>query len=506
MSRTHVSTLLLLGLLTACPAAGAALLPAKADSVASLVLEQNRAIEVYLPEESAKDPKQRFETLYVLDGDWNAKIVIDVVAFMRQLGMLPPVIIVSVPNYFDAKGVNSRDHDLTPSALPNEPRSGGAAMFLKFLRTELLPYVDQHYPTNGVHLIHGHSYGGLFLMYVLANDAQLFDGYLALDPAMRWDNQTVNAALGASLGRVPPSGKAIYIAGRSGAGSKEMALDGLEAAFRDHASPSLHWTLTLYDDETHDSLKLKATYDGLKYLFDGYTQDPVEIAPSDGIVVKGQPIRLLVTARRVHLHYTTDGSAPTATSPGDSDGAITIDNPDKLRLAVLSNRGVFDRVVPMQLRAGVPLTPRATGRGDEADSNWRYSVYSASAWPHLGTTKPTFQGSATDEVSLGRFGESALAVSVHRRLRVLEDGYYVFAVDSDRARLGLDGATLISNNGELGHRTITYLAPLHRGVYSLSVDLLRANAGSQVHVVVIQCNEHEPNWWTPKPWLELNGK
>jgi predicted alpha/beta superfamily hydrolase len=506
MSRTHISALLLLALLTACPPVGAALLPAKSDSVESLVLGQHRAIELYLPEESVKDPKQRFETLYVLDGDWNAKIVTDVVAFMRQLGMLPPVIVVSVPNYFDAKGVNSRDHDLTPSALPDEPRSGGAAMFLRFLRTELLPYVDQHYPTNGIHLIHGHSYGGLFLMYVLSNDPRLFDGYLALDPAMRWDNQAVNVALGASLAQVPPSGKAIYIAGRSGAGIKDMALDGLEAAFRDHAPPWLHWTLTFYDDETHDSLKLKATYDGLKYLYGGYTQDPVGIAPSDGIVVKGDPIRLVVLGRRVHLHYTTDGSVPTGTSPEDSDGAITVDNPDKLRLAVVSNRGVFDRAIPVQLRAGVPLTPRATASGAEADSNWRYSVYSASAWPHPGTTKATFQGNATDELSLGRFGESALVVSVHRRLRVLEDGYYVFAVDADRARLGLDGATLINNNGDLGHRTVTYLAPLHRGVYSLSVDLLRANAGSQVHVAVIQCNEKEPNWWTQKPWLELNGK
>jgi predicted alpha/beta superfamily hydrolase len=506
MSRTHLSAVLLLGLLTACPIARSALLPAKSDSVESSVLDQRRAIEVYLPEESAKDPKQRFETLYVLDGDWNAKIVIDVVAFMRQLGMLPPVIVVSVPNYFDAKGVNSRDRDLTPSALSNEPRSGGAATFLRFLRTELLPYVEQRYPANGVRLIHGHSYGGLFLMYVLSNDPQLFDGYLVLDPAMWWDNQSVNAALGTSLGRVPPSGRAIYIAGRSGFGIKDMALDGLDAAFRAHAPPSLHWTLTLYDDETHDSLKLRATYDGLKYLYGGYTQDRLDTAPSDGIVVKGHPIRLVVFGARVHLHYTTDGSVPTGASPGDSDGAITTDNPDEIRLAVLSNRGVFDRVIPVQLRAGVPLAPRATGKGAEADSNWRYSVYSASAWPHLGTTKPTFQGSVTDELSLDRFGEAALVVSVHRRLRVLEDGYYVFAVDANRARLGLDGATLISDNGDLGHRTVTYLAPLRRGVYSLSVDLLKADAGSRVRVLVIQCNEKEPNWWTQKPWLELSGK
>ena len=124
-------------------------LPAKADSFHSEVLGQQRAIEVYLPQESAKDATQRYETIYVLDGDWNTKIVVDVVTFMRQVGIMPSVIVVSVPNFFDDKGINSRDHDLTPTVVADQPRSGGSAAFLSFLKTELIPYINQHYPANG---------------------------------------------------------------------------------------------------------------------------------------------------------------------------------------------------------------------------------------------------------------------------------------------------------------------------------------------------------------------
>ena len=100
----------------AAPAFADPLLPPRVDSLHSNVLHQQRAIEVYLPEESKDDRTARFETLYVLDGDWNARIVTDVVSFLRQVGFMPPVIVVSVPNFIDGEGTNSRDHDLTPTS------------------------------------------------------------------------------------------------------------------------------------------------------------------------------------------------------------------------------------------------------------------------------------------------------------------------------------------------------------------------------------------------------
>ncbi len=111
----------------------AQLLPAKADLVLRERASGKSAIEVHLAAGIEKDAKQRYETIYVLDGDWNTHIVVDVASFMRQVGALPPLIVVSVPNFFDEKGVNSRDHD--PDAdgrRVTSRRSGGAAAFLFF--------------------------------------------------------------------------------------------------------------------------------------------------------------------------------------------------------------------------------------------------------------------------------------------------------------------------------------------------------------------------------------
>jgi predicted alpha/beta superfamily hydrolase len=100
-------------LLPTIACADPAFLDAKSDAIDSPLLQQKRQIEVYLPSESAKEPGGRYETLYVLDGDWNTRLVVQIVEFMRQVGAMPPIIVVSVPNFFDAHGINSGDHDFT---------------------------------------------------------------------------------------------------------------------------------------------------------------------------------------------------------------------------------------------------------------------------------------------------------------------------------------------------------------------------------------------------------
>jgi hypothetical protein len=71
---------LVFALMPAVPATAERLLSPYADSLYSNVLHQQRAIEVRLPEGSKDDDFARCETLYVFDGDWSAKIVVDVVS------------------------------------------------------------------------------------------------------------------------------------------------------------------------------------------------------------------------------------------------------------------------------------------------------------------------------------------------------------------------------------------------------------------------------------------
>jgi len=507
--RTQNRVALICALLGCGSYAQAEFAPPKTESIASQILHQNRTIEVYLPVESTKEPGARYETLYVLDGDWNTKLVIEIVDFMRQLGMLPPIVVVSVPNYFDSHGVNSRDRDLTPSPVKDEPRSGGAPDFLAFLANELVPFVDRHYPTNGTHLVHGHSYGGLFLMYVLEHEPQLFDAYLVLDPAMWWDQNAFKAGLRDRLASMPTRGKALYIAGRAGAGARDMGLDDLEPLLRAALPASLQWRMKLYEDETHDSLKLKATYDALKFAYGGYSQDPVELAPAGGIVLAGHPVPLAVFGSRLDIHYTTDGSEPTRESPRYEAGPILVSDPARTRVKLISTRGVFDRELAVNLKFGAALPPARGLRPGKAGDDWHYALYPSGAWPDLEAqrrVKPLREGTAARNLSLSDLGRERVTGRLVRNLSIPSDGYYIFGMRASRARLRLGGTQLISNDGPDDQRMHSDIVPLRRGIYPLSIDFESATGNPSLYVAVVRCTDDRPQWWTQHPWIELSAR
>ena len=487
----HIRILMSCVFLFAWTGAQAQLLTAKPDSVYSNILKQNRPVEVYLPKEFEKDATQHYETLYVLDGDWNAKIVVDIVSFMRQVLFIPPVIVVGVPNVIDEHG-NTRDHDFTPTVVADRQHSGGAADFLSFLKTELVPYIDQHYPTNQVHLVHGHSFGGLFLMYALLNEPALFDGYLILDPAMWWDKHALDAVIDQKLPDMPMKGKAIYIAARSRYAFEGMGMSTIEPIFQHKASPDLHWQITAYPDESHDSLKLKGTYDALKFAYQGYSAGTIDIFPTGGIVIKGKPVFLMAGGdayRFLDLHYTTDGSEPTAASPR-VDGALAISDPERTQLKLLSNRGVFDRALPHGLSSGTVLSPSRTANG-RTDA-WRIAFYPVEAWTNFKHTKAFKTVDTEKEIDFPGAGRDAFAVTVERSLEIPVEGYYVFGVQSsNKVRLSVAGRPLIDSDG--GQRA--YIVPLRRGAYQVRLEYQHATKASDVNLLVFQCKDGEPECW-----------
>jgi predicted alpha/beta superfamily hydrolase len=52
--------------------------------------------------------------------------------------------------------------------------SGEGHKFLGFLTTELIPYTNKSYPSNGINTLWGHSLGGMFTMYALLTEPAVF--------------------------------------------------------------------------------------------------------------------------------------------------------------------------------------------------------------------------------------------------------------------------------------------------------------------------------------------
>ncbi len=70
--------------------------------------------------------------------------------------------------------------------------AGGADNFLKFVKNELFPVINQNYKTNQDSIaIMGLSLGGMLGTYILFKQPELFKGYIIIAPSLGWNNNSI---------------------------------------------------------------------------------------------------------------------------------------------------------------------------------------------------------------------------------------------------------------------------------------------------------------------------
>lgn len=78
---------------------------------------------------------------------------------------------------------------MTPTIGKDVRGSGDAAKFLAFLKKDVIPFVEKNYSTDPAkRVLLGNSYGGLFTLYAMFIEPELFMGYMAGSPAVSYDN------------------------------------------------------------------------------------------------------------------------------------------------------------------------------------------------------------------------------------------------------------------------------------------------------------------------------
>jgi predicted alpha/beta superfamily hydrolase len=274
------------------------------------------------------------------DGEWVSELFPFIHNFARHENYVPPVIIVVIPNtYID--NANQRDRDFLPVHVDDNAISGGADNFLSFLKHELIPYIDKTYPTNGISTLYGHSYGGLFAGYALITEPQLFTSYLATDPPFGWNNDYVIKLAAEKLENLPPD-KILWIAGIEST-YRNMGIDRMDSVLKLKAPESLKWKIGLFPNEKHNSVRLKAMYDGIKFSYSGYPGNPPEFHPMNGILLKEKPITIYLTNQYTEVRYSINGSEPDKTYP-EADQQITVTGPAQLVMKSLSASGRYDPI------------------------------------------------------------------------------------------------------------------------------------------------------------------
>ncbi len=153
-------------------------------SLSSSIANQDYQISIGFPP-TYQDSIERYPVLYLLDSNVIFGAAVELARLLMWGEHLPEFIIVGIGyqiQHYKDWG-RRRDLDMTPTKLEDNPGTGGAAEFLGFLETELIPYIDTNYRTNPADRgIIGHSSGGFFVLYALLHSPDLFQRYCAGSP------------------------------------------------------------------------------------------------------------------------------------------------------------------------------------------------------------------------------------------------------------------------------------------------------------------------------------
>ncbi|MDQ1772775.1 tetratricopeptide repeat protein [Labilibaculum sp. A4] len=252
------------------------------DSIYSAILKENRPIWISIPR-SAEDSQKKFPVLYVLDGRAH---FYSTVGMLHQLSVsngntiLPEMIVVAIPNV-------NRIRDLTPSQVSYLPNSGGAENFSDFLEKELVPYIDEKYPTTPYRTLIGHSWGGLFVLNTLIHHSEFFDNYVTIDPSIKWDHMNFFKEASQILKNERFDRKSLYLAVANrlpkGLDLSSVVNDTLKSSehmrtilqFNQICSKSsgLNFDWRFYPNDNHNGVPFIAIYDALRSLFEWYNFD-----------------------------------------------------------------------------------------------------------------------------------------------------------------------------------------------------------------------------------------
>ena len=468
-------------------------LPEISDSIYSNTLKEQRLIKIRMPEQYKPGSDKKYEVIYMIDGEWNMELYSFIFNFTKGENFVPPVIFVAIPNTY-INGANMRDRDFLPQKVADNKLAGGADNMIGFLKNELIPYIDKKYPTNGDNSLFGHSYGGLFTMYVLLTNPQLFNTYYCSDPSFWWNNNFMNKLALKTFESTTELDKTLWINGIEST-YKGMGIQTMDSILKLKAPKKLNWKMAAFPNETHNSVRFKGIYDGIKFAYSGYTNSKIEFHPMTGVLLKDKPVKIYLVNYNPEIHYTTDGTEPMNTS-AKAERVFEITGSAKLALKSVTNKKNYGTATKGNFEIG-HVFPSIQKLKNAKSGGLKYSYYEGKwdSLPDFKKLKPIKTGIADSAFNLSKMqSPNNFACVLEGYYKIETDGYYTFGLDSDDgSKLFLNNQLLINNDGLHGMGNFkSYVVPLQKGFYPVRIEFFQREGGSDLQVLYLTPGSDRP--------------
>lgn len=224
----------------------------------SEVLSENRTLLIRLPENYEKSGKT-FPVIYKLDGDKDVFLFTQSSAFylFDMTGKSPDFIVVGIKN-------TNRRRDMSTDS--------NSVNFSRFLSSELIPFIESNYRTNGFRILAGQSQSAVFALFTFLKQPRLFNAYLLASFGIVNDQvaNVFNETLMSNESLREFSKRYLFVANglkddydKDGSRTKR-GLEFLEK-LKQNVSPELQLKTLEYPEEGH--VPFPAVYDGLKWIY-----------------------------------------------------------------------------------------------------------------------------------------------------------------------------------------------------------------------------------------------
>ncbi|MBB4600639.1 hypothetical protein HNQ93_002000 [Hymenobacter luteus] len=240
------------------------------DRIKSGQLNEERVLNIYLPEGYENDSKATYPVMYLLDGSADEDFIhiVGLAQFLTfpWIDALPKSIIVGIATVdrrrdFTFPTRNEKDRKDFPTA-------GKSAAFMRFLEKDLQPYVEKTYRTNGQKTLIGQSLGGLFAMEVLLKKPALFTTYIIASPSLWWDDESLVAQ---APGLLKPAAAAapvsVFVALGNEGPEMQKATEAMVAALRAASAKGSRIEYVPFPEETHATILHRAVYQAFETLY-----------------------------------------------------------------------------------------------------------------------------------------------------------------------------------------------------------------------------------------------
>ncbi len=234
------------------------------------VLGEERTILVRTPA-GYEAGNHRYPVLYMTDGDAHIGHTGATVQFLARNGRMSELILVGITN-------TDRMRDLSPTHVKTTnpdgrlqmPTSGGGDKFLKFIETELITEIEKRYRTQPYRILAGHSLGGLFAVHAMLSRPELFNSYIAVSPALQWDNQVAVKRAEDFFKTRKELDRTLYISLGLEPGPIEDAFHQFKRVLSKNEAKGFEWEAQEMTDEDHGSVVLRSHYAGLRKVYNGW--------------------------------------------------------------------------------------------------------------------------------------------------------------------------------------------------------------------------------------------